>query len=200
MASILLENVSKSYDGKIILNDINYKIDSGFVALMGESGTGKTTLLRLISGLEKADSGSIKVEGKIAYVFAETNLFNSVSVLDNVTCVMNGDKKNNEAVAKTILDKLGLENEYKTKPKNLSTGMAQRVSIARAMASDREIYLLDEPFRGLDDKTKSDTMEYLKEYLSDKLVIMVTHDIKEAEYFTDKILSIFNLNLTQNNS
>ena len=192
MASISLENVSKSYDGKIILNDINYKIDSGFVALMGESGTGKTTLLRLISGLEKADSGSIKVEGKIAYVFAETNLFNSVSVLDNVTCVMNGDKKNNEAVAKTILDKLGLENEYKTKPKNLSTGMSQRVSIARAIASNRDIYLLDEPFRGLDEKTRGDIMEYLKEFLKDKIVIMVTHDPEEAAFFTDEIYRIDN--------
>ena len=195
MARIELKNVYKSYGDKAILEDVSFVIESGIVAIMGESGTGKTTLLRLISGLEKPDSGLVNVDGSVAVGFADSNLFPTSSVLDNVTCVMKGDKKTNETIAKTILDKLGLANEYKSKPKKLSTGMAQRVSIARAVASDREIYLLDEPFRGLDEKTRGDIMEYLKEFLKGKIVIMVTHDPKEAAYFTDKIYKIDNKNM-----
>ena len=175
MARIELKNVYKSYGDKAIFEDISFVIESGIVAIMGESGTGKTTLLRLISGLEKPDTGLVNVDGSVAVVFADPNLFPSSSVLDNVTCVMHGDKKMSETTAKTILAKLGLSDEYKTKPKKLSTGMAQRVSIARAVASDREIYLLDEPFRGLDEKTRGDVMEYLKEFL--------TGDVLESSEF-----------------
>ena len=192
MARISVKNMFKSYEDKEIFADVSFDMESGFVALMGESGTGKTTLLRLISGLEKPDRGSVEVEGKIAFVFANPNLFDSVNVLKNVTCSMDGKKSENEETAREILKKMGLENEVMSKPSKLSTGMAQRVSIARAVASNRDIYLLDEPFRGLDEKTRGDIMEYLKEFLKDKIVIMVTHDPEEAAYFTNEIYKIDN--------
>lgn len=195
MARIILNNVYKSYEDKEIFADVSLNIHDGFVALMGESGTGKTTLLRLISGLEKPDRGSVEVDGTVAFVFSNPNLFESVNVLKNVTCSMDGKKNENESQAKEILKKMGLENELMSKPSKLSTGMAQRVSIARAVASNRDIYLLDEPFRGLDEKTRLDVMEYLKEFLKEKTVIMVTHDTKEAKYFAYETYVINNKNV-----
>ena len=197
MARIVLNNVYKSYEDKEIFADVSLNIHDGFVALMGESGTGKTTFLRLVSGLEKPDKGSVEVDGTLAFVFSNPNLFESVNVLKNVTCSMDGKKNENESQAKEILKKMGLENELMSKPSKLSTGMAQRVSIARAVASNRDIYLLDEPFRGLDEKTKSDVMEYLKEFMKEKTVIMVTHDPEEAEYFTKDIRLITDKNVKE---
>ena len=195
MARIVLSNVYKSYEDKEIFADVSLNIHDGFVALMGESGTGKTTLLRLVSGLEKPDKGSVEVDGTVAFVFSNPNLFESVNVLKNVTCSMDGKKSENESQAKEILKKMGLENELMSKPSKLSTGMAQRVSIARAVASNRDIYLLDEPFRGLDEKTRLDVMEYLKEFLKEKTVIMVTHDTEEAKYFAYETYVINNKNV-----
>ena len=103
-----LENISKSYGENSVLRGISLSVGNESVAVMGKSGSGKTTLLRIAAGLEKPDSGAVKTDGSIAFSFAEPRLFESISVLENVTCVMDGDKKENTERAKEILSSLAL--------------------------------------------------------------------------------------------
>lgn len=186
---IKLENVSKSFGEKRVLCGIDFLCENETVAIMGESGSGKTTLLRIIAGLETPDCGSVQASGSIAVAFAEPRLFENVTVLENVTCAISaGDKAEKNLKAQKILSALGLENEYGKKPRELSSGMATRVSLARAIASEREIYLLDEPLRGLDDETKLKTEKYLKDFLSGRCAVVITHDGAEAEFLAAKTL------------
>ena len=185
---IELENVKKSFGQKEVLCDISLSLGESNTAVMGESGSGKTTLLRIIVGLEKADSGSVFVEGDIAFVFAEPRLFDNATVLENVTCVSSG--KADAEKASEILSALGLEEALSLRPKELSTGMAQRVSLARAIYADRSVYLLDEPLRGLDEETKSAVIAFLRNFLKGKTAITVTHDKSDAEALCDRIMTL----------
>lgn len=192
-----LDHVGKSFSGKRVLSDVSLLIPNRTAAsLSGMSGSGKTTLLRIAAGLEKPDCGTVSADGRIAVVFAEPRLFDSVSVLENVTCVMSGSKKENEAKAEELLAALKLENAVQLSPRELSSGMAARVSVARALAYDADIYLLDEPFKSLDEKIKYDVMTYLKFFFEGKTVLLVTHDDSEAKflaahrfYLADGVLS-----------
>ena len=183
---IELENVIKSFGEKSVLCGVFLSHTSGNIAIMGESGSGKTTLLRIIAGLEKADGGDVRVDGRIAFSFAEPRLFESFSVSENVMCVSDG--KPDKEKAYEILRRLGLEESASRRPSELSTGMAQRVSLARAIYSDRDVYLLDEPMRGLDEETKSGVIKFLKSSLENKLAITVTHDRSDAELLCDRVL------------
>ena len=195
--SIEIANIKKSFGRTQVLNDISLDIPSGqMVALLGPSGSGKTTLLRIAAGLEKPDCGTVSADGRSAVVFAEPRLFDSVSVLENVTCVMSSSKKENETKAEELLTALKLENAAQLSPRELSSGMAARVSVARALAYDADIYLLDEPFKSLDEKIKYDVMTYLKSFFEGKTVLLVTHDDSEAKflaahrfYLADGVLS-----------
>lgn len=189
---ISLDNIYKSFGGNTVLSGISFFSEASATAIMGESGSGKTTLLRLIAGLEKADGGKIEVNGSVAFAFAEPRLFENVSVLENVACVMSGSKDENIKTASDILCSLGLCGEENKKPAELSTGMAQRVSLARAVASNRDIYLLDEPLRGLDEQTKEKAGNYLRSFLLGKCAVIVTHSTDEAELLGAKILNLKN--------
>ena len=149
--------------------------------LFGMSGCGKTTLLRIAAGLEKPDGGTVERGGAVAAVFAEPRLFPTATVLENVTAVMpRKDKKEAKKKAALILEAFGLGGAENLYPDELSTGMAARVSLARAVAYDADIYLMDEPFKSLDAEIKRSVISYLKGFLSDKAVLIISHDREEA--------------------
>ena len=177
-----LSDITKSFGEKCVLSNVSLSLEKGDVAVLsGMSGGGKTTLLRIAAGLEKADAGFVEKNGTVAVVFAEARLFPSVSVLENICAVMKGDKKENAKKAEKLLEMLGLSDASRLYPRELSSGMAARVSIARALAFDADIYLLDEPLKSLDGELKVQVMHELKTFFESKTVLMISHDEAEAE-------------------
>ncbi len=185
---IELSHLSKSYGACTVINDLTLKIGDGErVAISAASGCGKTTLFRLIAGLEKADSGIIKVEKPVAYIFQEPRLFSDFTVLENVMVVLRG--KNRRLRARQWLATVGMEEHLSKYPDEISGGMAQRTVLARALAAEREIFLLDEPFSGLDSESKEQLMSLTKEITAGKTLLLISHDRKEAEVLCQRILT-----------
>ena len=187
---IKLTNISVQFDKKIVVYDLSFSFENKKkYAIMGESGSGKTTILNVIAGLLKPQSGEVVKDEpcKISYVFQEPRLFNWLTVLENVSIATGLDKTAGEEIAKKLLKDLGLEESLYQYPTELSGGMKQRVSIARALAYDPDVLLIDEPFKELDSETRTKTADYLFEYCKDKTVIMVTHDIIDT-YYVDILL------------
>lgn len=182
---IQLDAIYKSYKNKVI-DDFSYTfLDNETVCLFGMSGCGKTTLLKLILNIEKPDSGKVIVHriDKISCVFQEDRLLPWLSARENILEV-NGDKK----YCQYLLEILELEKDEDKYPKELSGGMKRRIALARALAYRGSVYLLDEPFKGIDMKLKYKVMQFVKEKMKEKLCIFVTHDIEEAVYLSDKIV------------
>jgi ABC-type nitrate/sulfonate/bicarbonate transport system ATPase subunit len=177
-----LSRIEKSFGDKKVLDSASLCVGKGECAMLfGMSGCGKTTLLRIAAGLEKQDGGTVERDGSVAAVFAEPRLFPTATVLENVTAVMpRRDKKEAKRKASMILEAFGLGGTENLYPSELSTGMAARVSLARAVAYDADIYLMDEPFKSLDIEVKRSVISYLKEFLSDKAVLIISHDREEA--------------------
>jgi NitT/TauT family transport system ATP-binding protein len=176
---IKLENITKTFGSKRILNNFcaNFK-DKKINMLKGPSGFGKTTILNIIMGLCQPDSGNIfGVKGRyISCVFQNKRLLVKESAKVNVTCVINSLQKQQEK-ALYWLQKLGLsQKDCNENVENLSGGMQQLVSIARALAAPKQILLLDEPFVGLDKNLKNRVFEIIKQETKDILTILVTHD------------------------
>ena len=180
-----IKNLKKSFDGKTVIDSLTLSLPKhGTVAIMGPSGCGKTTLLRIIAGLENADEGEIIGQPKtISYVFQEPRLFPWLSAKDNITLVCENEKK-----ALEWLSKVELEDAADKLPHELSGGMAGRVAFARALSCDAELYILDEPFNGLDDALKARLFSLVKEKATSALVLIVTHDKTEAESLADEII------------
>lgn len=182
---ITLKNVSFSYDLTPVLNDFSVNIEKNSkICFFGKSGCGKTTLLRLILGLESPTSGEILKSGnlKASVVFQDNLLLNHKSVLDNIT-LMGADK----ATALYHLKELGLENEKNSKPSSLSGGMQRRVAIARALANEFDFLVLDEPFTGLDSENVKKTAQHILKVAGSKPIILVTHSLDEASLLNAKI-------------
>lgn len=176
-----LSRIEKSFGEKVVLRGASLAVKRGECAMLfGTSGCGKTTLLRIAADLERPDAGTVEREGSIAVVFAEPRLFATATVLENVTAVMRGDKKAARNRARTILEAFGLGEAERLYPDELSTGMAARVSLARAVAYDADIYLMDEPFKSLDPEIKRSAAAYLRGIFSDKAVAIISHDRAEA--------------------
>jgi len=187
---IIAENISKKYGEKQVLSGLSFEIpDGGRAMISGESGRGKTTLLRLICGIEKPDSGRLYgYERKnISYVFQEHRLFPWESALSNVTAPVGSDKAEK---AREILSELGLENDLEKFPDELSGGMRQRVSIARALLHGKDILLLDEPFSALDQKTKELTASVIKKYSENKTLLLISHGENDAALLYDRYMNI----------
>jgi NitT/TauT family transport system ATP-binding protein len=182
---IRFNGVSKSYGEKAVLRDLTFHIKDGEkVCLVGESGAGKTTALRLICGFEGADKGSVEVKGRISAVFQEDRLFESFSAYDNVRLV-GGEEK-----AQETLKAVGLWEDREKKVSELSGGMARRVAIARALAYPFDILLLDEAFTGIDDLRKGLIQEYILENLSGKTLLLISHDEGECDKMCDRRIKI----------
>ena len=191
---IKIENLSFSYGKKSVIEDLSLELpDRGVFALMGPSGCGKTTLLYLISGLLKAKNGKIQRESdKVAYSFQEPRLLEQKSALENVKFVLND--KDKDKIALSFLTDLSLEAEANTLPRQLSGGMKQRVSLARALAFDGDVSLFDEPFNGLDEAIKERAAALLRKKGEDSLVILITHSADDAELCGAEILNFEELN------
>ncbi|MBQ8496399.1 MAG: ABC transporter ATP-binding protein [Clostridia bacterium] len=183
-----LLKIEKAFGDKKVLDGFSLTLKKGDIAMLyGMSGCGKTTLLRIAAGLEKEDRGTVGRNGKIAVVFAEARLFPTATVLENITLVMSGDKRKNGEKAREILAAFGLSEAEKLYPHELSTGMAARVSLARAVAYDANIYLMDEPFKSLDGEVKTVVIEYLKAFLKEKATLIITHDEVETDAIGGKV-------------
>ncbi len=184
---IEFKNVTFAYGEKQVLTNFSLKIESGErVCLFGESGKGKTTLLRLICGLERPQAGEITGidKNRFSVVFQEDRLLNNLTVLENVCLVGKSDK------AKELLCGLGLEDCFNKKPEELSGGMRRRVAIARALCSEFDVLLLDEAFNGLDEDRIKDTAKLILEETKGKTVIMITHSLEQAQLLKAKIVEI----------
>ena len=184
---IQFRDITKIYDGKKILNRVNLSIDTASdskdVLLKGPSGIGKTTLLRIIAGIETADSGRIEITmgeaaggGKklrIGMVFQENRLLEQFSAVENVTCV---DSMISRTRAVEELKKV-LEEEALDKPvRELSGGMQRRVAIVRAMLPASDLLIMDEPLTGLDPETRDRVIRYIMENKGRRPLIMASHD------------------------
>lgn len=205
---IEFKNIKKSYKNSVVLEDFNLKIDKGnLVVLIGSSGCGKTTLLKMINRLIDPTAGDIFVDGKnnkdvdpielrrsIGYVIQQTGLFPHMTVKENIEIIPKLMGRAQEAIDKKtveLFNMVGLDPEkYSDRyPVELSGGQQQRVGVARAFATDAEIILMDEPFSALDPITRTELQEQLfniqKEYK--KTIVFVTHDMDEALNLADKI-------------
>jgi len=203
---VVVDGVSKTYDGEEgrvrALDDVNFGVDDGeFVCVVGPSGCGKTTLFRIIGGLEPATDGEVRLSGApvtgpspdLGIVFQEYHLFPWRSVRGNVAFGLEqqavGADAREQRVAE-MLDLVGLTEFADAYPKELSGGMKQRVGIARALAVDPEILLMDEPFGSVDAQTRSMLHEELLSVWeeTEKTVLFVTHDVDEAVTLADRIV------------
>ncbi len=175
-----ITNLTKKFDKKSIFDNFSYSFsDKGCYALVGESGIGKTTLLRIISGLDKDYSGEVSTSSKgCSFAFQEYRLFPELTAVQNIVFAIYGT--NNEAdceKAKAMLQKLGFDGEeINLFPRELSGGMKQRVSLARAFLYDAPILLLDEPTKELDESNANIVREIITEEAKKRLVIIVSHN------------------------
>lgn len=203
-----LKNISKKFKDKEILSNFNLKVEENkILAIVGPSGGGKTTLLRMLAGLESIDSGEIIFNGEnlplnelekrnlLGFVFQDFQLFPHMTVLENlvISPIQTMGIKIDEAEAKAIklLEQLGLENHCKSYPHSLSGGQKQRVALARAMMIEPKIIGYDEPTSALDPELR---LEVEKLILQNKKLgvtqIVVTHDLQFAENIADDILKV----------
>lgn len=206
MSDILrIQNVYRTYsDGETdinALNNINLTVRKGeFISIIGSSGCGKTTLLRLIAGLDTPQSGKLflgddEIKGpnpKRGYVFQQGSLFDWLTVEQNIASGLKARhiyRENKNKVAEYI-DMVGLSGFEKAYPHQISGGMAQRVAIARALINDPEVLLLDEPMGALDSFTRADIQDKLLQLKKNNnaTMILVTHDVDEAIYLSDRIV------------
>lgn len=179
-----LNNISKSFEKKHLFKDFSLEIPAGsLVYVTGPSGCGKTTLLNIIAGLEKADSGSCEGFGKISYLFQEPRLLMWKTVFENIALV--SDSEN----ALKCIEMVGLEKEKNSYPNELSGGQRQRVAIARALAFRSDTILMDEPFQNLDEKLHYRLIsDFISLYLKEKrTVIWVSHDSEEEALIRDRV-------------
>lgn len=186
---IELQNVGMRFGEKTVFSGLSLRLDApGRYAVLGASGCGKTTLLRLIAGLQKPTSGRISVDPDIrmAVCFQEDRLLPWKTALQNVALACPGRRA--EETARMWLTRVGLEAECDAMPEALSGGMKRRVALARALAMDAPVLLLDEPFRALDEQTHADMLALIKKQTDGRLFILVTHDPRDAEGMTPVLL------------
>lgn len=195
--------VSKSYaDGRLVLDAIDLTVAKGeFVTLLGSSGCGKSTVLKLISGLTSPSAGTIRVDGMtpkngretVSYIFQDATLLPWRTVRQNVGLGLelegvNGDRRREKAAF--LLDRVGLGNVGEAYPRELSGGMKMRVSIARALATSPKLLLMDEPFAALDEMTRDRLNEELLRWREEQqwTGIFVTHSVAEAVFLSTRIV------------
>jgi NitT/TauT family transport system ATP-binding protein len=207
MGDLQIRNLSQSFlreDGSTlaVLENLTFDVqDKEFVCILGSSGCGKTTLLRLIAGLDEARSGAIVIDGeemrgpspKVGLVFQEYSLFPWRTVIDNIVFglemkgVANEDRYH---IADRYLDLVNLSQFRDSFPSELSGGMRQRVAVARALALDPVLLLMDEPFGALDAQTRNMLQQELLDIWAKtkKTIVFITHSVDEAVFLSDRII------------
>lgn len=208
-AIIKFKNVSKKFDKNEVIKDLNFEINQGeFVTILGASGCGKTTTLKMINGLVKPTSGDVNVAGysvktgnliefrrHIGYVVQSVGLFPHMTIGQNIAVtpkLLNWDREKIDQRINELLDLVNLPQDFKNRyPAQLSGGQQQRVGVARALSANPPLLLFDEPFSALDALIRQELQHQLKELhqkLHDKTFYFVTHDINEALYLGDRVM------------
>lgn len=204
-AHVELDNVTKFYDAQErlhALHEVSFDIERGeFVSIVGPSGCGKSTLLKIMAGLDDPSSGEVRLQGgpvrgphsKISMVFQAFGLFPWRTVLENVSYgleMRKTSKEEREGIAGQYLDMVGLGGYEQMYPKQLSGGMKQRVGIARALAVEPEVVLMDEAFSAIDEVTAEILREEVTEIheQTGKTFVLVTHNLSEALELSDKVV------------
>jgi len=209
-----VRDLSKSYDGKTVLNRVSFDLYEGeFLSILGPSGCGKTTLLRILIGLEKADAGEILKSGKdisglksidrgMGIVFQNYALFPNMTVLENIEYALTlrkDTKKQAREIAMRTVEQVGLTDQIHKKPNQLSGGQQQRVAIARTLATNPDIILLDEPISALDVANREIMKKELKAIQKkfNATMLFITHDQEEAFFLSDRIMVMNEGNIEQ---
>lgn len=209
MSVLEVKNVSKAYpnrkgdEARVVLRDINLTIEENeFICIVGPSGGGKTTLLNLMAGFEKPNAGHLYYRGEEitgtsrsrGVVFQEFSLLPWMNVLKNVMFSVDDNLKTSEqkAIAEKYIEMVGLTEFKDQRPSNLSGGMKQRVAIARTLAMEPDVMLMDEPFSALDEQTRKKLdHDILDLWKNDKrTVLFITHNIDEAMFLATRIIMI----------
>jgi sulfonate transport system ATP-binding protein len=187
--AVTVTHLRRAYGHRLVIDNLNLRIERGeFVALLGESGCGKTTLLRALAGLDPIDGGRIVAPRRPAVVFQEHRLLPWDSLWRNVSLGLQATDARARAAA--ALAEVGLGERLDDWPRNLSGGQAQRVALARALVQQPELLLLDEPFAALDALTRIRMHDLVRELVANHRpgVLLVTHDVDEAIALADRIL------------
>lgn len=209
MSVLEVKNVSKAYpnrkgdEARVVLRDINLTIEENeFICIVGPSGGGKTTLLNLMAGFEKPNAGHLYYRGEEitgtsrsrGVVFQEFSLMPWMNVLKNVMFSVDDNIKSSEqkAIAEKYIEMVGLSEFKDQRPSNLSGGMKQRVAIARTLAMEPDVMLMDEPFSALDEQTRKkldhDILDLWKN--NKRTIVFITHNIDEAMFLATRIIMI----------
>ncbi|MGW7243460.1 ABC transporter ATP-binding protein [Streptomyces sp. NPDC054804] len=189
----VVEKVVRRFGDRVVLDQLDLTIaDEELVVLLGPSGCGKSTLLRLLAGLDRPDGGRVEVPARRAIVFQADRLLPWQRVLSNVTLGLYGPDADQRAL--DVLAEVGLAGRERAWPKELSGGEAQRVSLARALVSEPELVLLDEPFAALDAITRLRMHDLVRALRSrhHAAMLLVTHDVDEAISLADRVVVMSN--------
>ena len=192
--SLEIKNLSKAFGQKTIFSEFSYSFsDKGIYILRGKSGIGKTTLLRIIAGLDKDYIGAVIGGGigRVSFVFQEYRLFPQLSAFENVMIASSDNSDSDKNKAHHLLARLGLSpDDMLLLPSELSGGMKQRVSLARAFMKNAPVILLDEPTKELDAALCEQVCEMIKEIAEDKLVILVTHKEEDLLILNGDVINL----------
>lgn len=211
---LVVKELYKQYDGEDVLKKLTFDVKRGeFLSVLGPSGCGKTTLLRILIGLERQDSGSIIKDGKeisslspsergMGIIFQNYALFPNMTVLENVQYALKlrkDMKAKSKEIAERTLDMIGMNEHLGKKPSQLSGGQQQRVAIARTLALNPDIILLDEAISALDVTNREIMKRELKEIQRkfESTMVFITHEQEEAFYLSDRIMIMSEGNIEQ---
>jgi ABC-type polar amino acid transport system ATPase subunit len=196
MSLLTVTDVVLERGGRRLLDGVSFRVEAGTIAaLMGPSGTGKTTLLRAIAKLDPVSGGSIRTEGRVGLVFQFHHLFAHMSALQNVALapihVLGRARADAETRGRTLLDALGVGHRAEAHPHELSGGEAQRVAIARALAVEPALLLMDEPTASLDPARRGELAVTLRQLATrGRAIVVATHDTEFAHACADCVLAV----------
>lgn len=188
--NVQVNHLYKAYGGKTALRDVSFIAGPGVTCVMAPSGGGKTTLLRILLGLERADSGTVTglEHARWSAVFQEDRLLEHQTARENLRFILGNAYE--EQAAETCLEALGLSDTAHKAVGDFSGGMKRRLALARALLAPCDLLALDEPFTGLDAESRRRAIDCLRGYTAGKPVLLVTHDVRDAAELEGTVLSL----------